>query len=524
MMVRKGSEIGSLLRLAAVIAAACALGALAHADPSPSVGEKATAVFDRHCASCHQSGRTNGRPPDRFGNILSLDDIAREENLVLPGRPDASRLYQRIVGAHAPLDAAIRASDGKGPSPEEIEAVRDWIDGLPTREEMCRTRAFVPASASAASMRAWTSRLDPADAAGTRFVSLEHLYNACASEARLKMFREAVEKLLNRLSRRPELLIADTVGDSSTLLAVKLADMGWQAAEWDKLVAGAPDATQGAVRADWLARAALEQAGADRSLEVSVPEIAALAREWEVDVGFYRAAAEAGMEPGPFTDLLRAYRGEEEDLARRLLLGLLKRSEWERLRAKLTSGSGPSASQSGAGMPKEPPSGIDLALWTDNTAYKAGDLVTFLVSASKGCHLTLISVDRDGKAIVLFPNDFETDNAIAPGVTVRIPGAEAGYQVRFDRPGPETLVGICARMAINPEGVTFNYEKQRFAVLGDWRTFLRTTARHEDDGRRNGESRSRKKPKGEPAPIDPDGPALEGRAAITVVVGEAAKP
>lgn len=512
-------------RIALALGALVSLSALAHAQAPPSVAEKAAALFERHCASCHQSGRTNGRTPDRFGNVLRFDEIVRDESLVLPGRPDASRLYQRMIGTHAPFDAAVRASGGKGPSPEEIEAVRDWIEGLPPREEICRARAYVSPAASAASMRAWLSRLDPAQAAGTRFVSLVHLHNACASEAQLKTFREAIDKLLNRLSRRPELLVADTVGDSNALLAVKLADMGWEPAEWDKLAAGAPDEMQGAVRADWLAMTALEQAGPDRSIEIAIPEIGALAREWQADVGLYRAAAESGMGPGPFADLLRAYRGEEEDLARRLLLGLLKRAEWERLRAKLMPASGISAAQPGVGgAAKEAPSTIDLALWTDRAVYKAGDLVTFLVTVSKGCHLTLISVDRDGKAIVLFPNDFESANAIAPGVTVRVPGAETGYQLRFDRPGPETVVGICERTAIRPDGITFNYEKQRFAVLGDWRAFLRAATRREDEPKRSSEGRARRKPKSEPAPIDPDGPALEGRAAITIIVDEAAKP
>ncbi len=315
-----------------------------------------------------------------------------------------------------------------------------------------------------------------------------------------------------------------TVGDSNALLAVQLADMGWEPADWDKLAAGAPNDAEGALRADWLAKAALNAAGPDRSIEIAIPEAGALAHEWEADVGLYRAAAESGLEPRPFADRLRAYRGEEEDLARRLLLGLLKRSEWERLRAKLVPSSVTSTSQPVVGAAKEAASAIDLALWTDNAAYKAGDLVTFLVKASKGCHLTLVSIDRDGKAIVLFPNDFETENAIAPDMTVHVPGASAGYQLRFDRPGKETVVGICERTAVRPQGITYNYEKQRFAVLGDWRAFLRTATRRDDEGKRNGEGHSRKKSKAEPAPIDPDGPEMDGRAAITIDVEEAPKP
>jgi hypothetical protein len=518
------SKFGWPARLSLAIVVASALSAVAHAQTPQSAAEKAAAVFDRHCASCHQSGRTSGRTPDSFANILRLDEVASEENLVLPRRPDASRIYQRMVGAHPPLDTSLRASGTKGPSPEEIEAVRDWIDGIPPRDEACRARTFVTPASILEATQAWLGRLAPADAADTRFISLIHLHNACASEAQIGAYRDAIGKLVNRLSRRAEFVAVHTLGDSNALLAVKLADMAWQPAEWDRLVGGATSEAQGAVRADWLATRALAEAGPDRSIEIAIPELAALAREWQIDVGLYRAAAESGLEPEPFAERLRSYRGEDEDIARRLQLGLVKRDEWERLRVRLISGSAPLASESGTGPPNGEPSTIDLALWTDNSTYSAGDLVIFLVKASQGCHLTLISVNRDGKAIVLFPNDFENENAIAPGVIVRVPGTGAGYQLRFDRPGPETVVGICQRAAARPEGITFNYEKQRFAVLGNWRAFLRNATRREDEEQRSGESRSRKKPKAEQQPIGADGPALEGRTAITITVGEAAKP
>jgi hypothetical protein len=135
----------------------------------------------------------------------------------------------------------------------------------------------------------------------------------------------------------------------------------------------------------------------------------------------------------------------------------------------------------------------------------------------------LIDVDRDRRAVVLFPNDAETDNLIAPGVTVRIPGAAAPYQLRFDRAGPETLIAVCQRRTRQPVGISYDYEKQRFAVLGDWGTFLARAARLESESKNDEDKRGRRKKTG-PPPIDPDGPEIEGRAAITIVVGEPAKP
>jgi hypothetical protein len=209
------SKFGWPARLSLAIVVASALSAVAHAQTPQSAAEKAAAVFDRHCASCHQSGRTSGRTPDSFANILRLDEVASEENLVLPRRPDASRIYQRMVGAHPPLDTSLRASGTKGPSPEEIEAVRDWIDGIPPRDEACRARTFVTPASILEATQAWLGRLAPADAADTRFVSLIHLHNACASEAQLNSYRDAIGKLVNRLSRRAEFVAVHALGDSN---------------------------------------------------------------------------------------------------------------------------------------------------------------------------------------------------------------------------------------------------------------------------------------------------------------------
>lgn len=166
---------------------------------------------------------------------------------------------------------------------------------------------------------------------------------------------------------------------------------------------------------------------------------------------------------------------------------------------------------------------IDLALWTEGSNYRVGDLLEVLISVSVACHLTLIEIDRDGRAIVLFPNDTEPDNRIAPGVTVRLPGRAASYQLRFDRAGPETLIAICQRRTHQPAGIRFDYEKQRFAVLGDWRAFLAKAARQEGDAKESDEKRARRK-KAAPPPIDPEGPDIQGRAAITIQVEDAAKP
>jgi hypothetical protein len=103
------------------------------APPSGLGPAAAYAVLERHCARCHQSGRLQHPPPAAiFANILALDEIAGNPALVRPGVPDASPLYTVMVRRAMPRDIQPRdKSAAAEPSAEEVQAVRDWIDGLP---------------------------------------------------------------------------------------------------------------------------------------------------------------------------------------------------------------------------------------------------------------------------------------------------------------------------------------------------------------------------------------------------------
>ena len=101
--------------------------------PSGPVPAAAYAVLERHCARCHQSGRSQHPPPaTTFANILVLDEIAGNPALVRPGVPDASPLYTVMVRRAMPPDVVPgEKGAAAGPSAEEVQAVRDWIAGLP---------------------------------------------------------------------------------------------------------------------------------------------------------------------------------------------------------------------------------------------------------------------------------------------------------------------------------------------------------------------------------------------------------
>lgn len=712
--------------------------------PDDIAGAKAYAVLEASCATCHQARA--GEPSSAaggFGNVLDIAALAREPTLVRPGLPDGSRLYQTLLTRHAPLDV-YKATPDRQPTIADVEIVRGWIEQLKP-SPLCTDRQPLTPDDLARLMRQWLEQIGPEAAKSTRFVSLAHIYNACASEAELAAYRQGAEKLLNSLSWAPTLARIETVGDGTALLAFKLADLGWVPAHWDRLAmsepqGGAVKAPQAVkdmtgsdvpvLRADWLAyaaarsplyyellglperqtdllhllgfdgsealrgqrlragirasgetsgprilerrtgrdghfawlsydwpattpaaevfdqplepqpagvpraagkeapkheatrlvlglpngmllfaahdrdgrrldqaggivagqpcmachatgivaatdemrahlqsdraaishetrdtalalypgqgelqhafeedayryRRALVQSGIDPDLTLAGLEpVTALARRYERDVDLSRLAAEAGLEADALRMRLQALQGEARALGQRLLQGLLRRAEAERLLVALADPQGrlppsPAADADAGKSPALVPAtvaGLGVSLWSDRPSYRVGDLVTFNVQASEDCYLTLIDIDAAGKATVLFPNDFEQENLISAGSTVRIPSEKSPYQLRFKEKGQETAVAVCSLNQKLPAGIALDYERQRFPSLGLWRNFLSLSQTEAIEAARNGgHPKPQPRPargrtaeaKPEPAPTKPD---MQGRTAIAVTV------
>lgn len=109
------------------------------AVPSDPVAAKAFAVLERHCARCHQDGRlTRATAAANFRNVLRLDQLLLEPRFVRPGNPDGSRVWTHMVRRLMPYDIYQQHTGGEAPTPDEMLAVRDWIE----KPEPAPTRAF----------------------------------------------------------------------------------------------------------------------------------------------------------------------------------------------------------------------------------------------------------------------------------------------------------------------------------------------------------------------------------------------
>jgi Domain of unknown function (DUF4384) len=186
--------------------------------------------------------------------------------------------------------------------------------------------------------------------------------------------------------------------------------------------------------------------------------------------------------------------------------------------AAATTAAAPGALRTGFVWP------LNLTLTTDRKDYAAGDLMTVAVVPDAACDLTLISIDGDGFATVLFPNEFEPDNQLNAGVPVTIPRLNAAYQLRVKRPGIETLLGVCSPPGSRPRGIVADYERYRFTLLGDWADFTATIEQREEDIVKASAEAQRKRSK-KAAPLPPllpsSDPSTEGRTVLLIGVGEA---
>lgn len=110
---------------AACLAVAAAVGSAAAQPPSPGpdrdLGGEVRGVFAARCAGCHGPGLA--KPKGRFGYVLDLMGVARNPEMVVPGRPDESELW--LLVSHGEMPPAD--SPHGPPTSAEKEVLREWI-------------------------------------------------------------------------------------------------------------------------------------------------------------------------------------------------------------------------------------------------------------------------------------------------------------------------------------------------------------------------------------------------------------
>lgn len=213
-------------------------------EPTNAIEKAAQDVLNKHCARCHQDGALTGRdtPAKDFGNVLDMKAMAQTPSLVLPGNPDGSKLYTQIVNEEMPYDL-FNEQDYDQPTPTEgdLLALRKWIESLgATAAAACETRKFADNQAVVKTISDDLNSLKDHRLEGTRYITLTHLYNSCATDEEMKVFRQGVVKLLNSLSQNSDVLKLKTIDEAGTIIRFNLDDVRWTSKQWDQLLAAYP--------------------------------------------------------------------------------------------------------------------------------------------------------------------------------------------------------------------------------------------------------------------------------------------
>ncbi|MBS0252543.1 MAG: DUF4384 domain-containing protein [Proteobacteria bacterium] len=241
--------------------------------PEEPLAAKAYTVLDTYCARCHQTGKLeHPLASGGLANILDIDDLARDPILVKPGFPDASRLYDVLETRHAPLDVFTGPNPAAEPQPDDIIALRRWLKDIPNTAQTCPSRRPISLTDIDKLMRD-AQHLERQQGKEVRFISLVHLYNACATPEEMASYVAALNKLMNSLSSAPEPVKLTQLDAAGTVLSFRLSDFGWDAARWAMIEKAYPPALVHAVapailktaqtkavvvNGDWLAAAAGE--------------------------------------------------------------------------------------------------------------------------------------------------------------------------------------------------------------------------------------------------------------------------
>ena len=200
------------------------------------------AILGTACAGCH-----SGPGAQVYDYVDDLDRLLAEGKIVA-GNPADSQLYQRIDADLMPPGDLTKLTAG------EKQSLYDWIDQCTDKPAECGS--FISTTEMIDRMLVTLSDLDEVavdDQPFIRFFTLTHLYNAGNCGAQLDLYRHALAKLLNSLSRdldiHPLRDLPDIVDPEHTIYMIDLRDYGWDTKDtvpdvWDLLVDRNPFAVQ----------------------------------------------------------------------------------------------------------------------------------------------------------------------------------------------------------------------------------------------------------------------------------------
>ena len=202
--------------------------------PQQQIAQDAYAIFEQSCLICHG-------PDGAYRETLLIEHntLITENGPVVPGNPEASRLYKRLLGEGGPLMPL-----GGPPLPDpQIETVKNWIlVGAPDWAATSTTdSAFIFPSEVLNIIETHLMSLSSFDRAFARYFTMTHLYNAGESVQILQEYRKALYKLVNSLSWGSKVTNPQPIDPQETIFYIDLRHYEWDVNDgWGQIEAAYP--------------------------------------------------------------------------------------------------------------------------------------------------------------------------------------------------------------------------------------------------------------------------------------------
>ena len=184
------------------------------------IAQDAYAIFQQSCLICHG-------PDGAYRETLLIEHNALiEKGTVVPGNPDASELYNRLLTT----DTATRMPLGQPQlSTQAIDTIRNWIlAGAPDWAAAPTTDGdFISPSEVLNTIETHLMSLSPFDRAFARYFTLTHLYNAGVTPSILQEYRKGLYKLVNSLSWGVTVTNPQPIDPQGTILYIDLRHYEW---------------------------------------------------------------------------------------------------------------------------------------------------------------------------------------------------------------------------------------------------------------------------------------------------------
>ena len=198
------------------------------------VAQDAYAIFEQSCLICHG-------PDGAYKETLLIEHSAlvTPNGSVVPGNPEASRLYKRLLGEGGQLMPL-----GGPPLPDsQIETVKNWIlAGAPDWAAPSTTdRRFIAPSEVLNTIETHLTSLSSFDRAFARYFTMTHLYNAGETAEVLEAYRNGLSKLVNSLSWGSTVINPQPIDPEGTIFYIDLRNYEWDLNDgWTKIEGAYP--------------------------------------------------------------------------------------------------------------------------------------------------------------------------------------------------------------------------------------------------------------------------------------------